>query len=562
MPDIRFDTFYRYDDLTRLVKAYAEEYPQLVRVESIGKSYEGRDIWVATVTNFASGDAKEKPALWVDGNIHASELSASTACLYLLDKLVKEYGAHADITRALDTRAFYICPCFNPDGAELALADKPRIVRSSTRPYPYDEEPIGGLVQEDIDGDGRMLMMRIPDPNGPWKCYPEDPRLMVRRDPAETDGQYYRLLPEGRLEDYDGVTIKLQAKKERLDLNRNFPFEWRQEHEQNGAGPYPTSEPEIRAVTQFVASHPNITGGVAFHTYSGVILRPYGTKNDESLPAEDLWTFQKIGKKGTDLTSYPNISVYHEFRYHPKEVITGVFDDWLYDHFGMFAWTVEIWSPQRQAGIKEYKYIDWMREHPFEDDLKMLKWSDEVLGGKGYVTWYPFDHPQLGKIELGGWNQLYAFRNPPPEFLEKEIAPFADWLVWHLLISPKLELYEASAKPLGDSAYRVRLVVHNTGWLPTYVTKKATEKKAVRGVVCEIELPEGATLETGKPREELGQLEGRAYKPPAPIGFLVADPTEDRVKVEWVVRAPKGGAVKLVARHERAGMVRAEVQLK
>jgi murein tripeptide amidase MpaA len=562
MPDIRFDTFYRYDDLTRLVKAYAEEYPQLVRVESIGKSYEGRDIWVATVTNFASGDAKEKPALWVDGNIHASELSASTACLYLLDKLVKEYGAHADITRALDTRAFYICPCFNPDGAELALADKPRIVRSSTRPYPYDEEPIGGLVQEDIDGDGRMLMMRIPDPNGPWKCYPEDPRLMVRRDPAETDGQYYRLLPEGRLEDYDGVTIKLQAKKERLDLNRNFPFEWRQEHEQNGAGPYPTSEPEIRAVTQFVASHPNITGGVAFHTYSGVILRPYGTKNDESLPAEDLWTFQKIGKKGTDLTSYPNISVYHEFRYHPKEVITGVFDDWLYDHFGMFAWTVEIWSPQRQAGIKEYKYIDWMREHPFEDDLKMLKWSDEVLGGKGYVTWYPFDHPQLGKIELGGWNQLYAFRNPPPEFLEKEIAPFADWLVWHLLISPKLELYEASAKPLGDSAYRVRLVVHNTGWLPTYVTKKAAEKKAVRGVVCEIELPEGATLETGKPREELGQLEGRAYKPPAPIGFLVADPTEDRVKVEWVVRAPKGGAVKLIARHERAGMVRAEVQLK
>jgi len=194
--------------------------------------------------------------------------------------------------------------------------------------------------------------------------------------------------------------------------------------------------------------------------------------------------------------------------------------------------------------------------------LKMLKWSDEVLGGKGYVTWYPFDHPQLGKIELGGWNQLYAFRNPPPEFLEKEIAPFADWLVWNLLISPKLELYEASAKPLGDSAYRVRLVVHNTGWLPTYVTKKATEKKAVRGVVCEIELPEGATLETGKPREELGQLEGRAYKPPAPIGFLVADPTEDRVKVEWVVRAPKGGAVKLIARHERAGMVRAEVQLK
>jgi hypothetical protein len=133
--------------------------------------------------------------------------------------------------------------------------------------------------------------------------------------------------------------------------------------------------------------------------------------------------------------------------------------------------------------------------------------------------------------------------------------------VWHLLISPKLELFDVEAKPLGANAYRVRMVVHNTGWLPTYITKKANEKKVVRGIVCEIELPEGATLETGKPREELGQLEGRAYKSVAPVGWAVADPTDDRVKVEWVVRAPNGGAVKLIARHERAGTVRAEVKL-
>ena len=224
----------------------------------------------------------------------------------------------------------------------------------------------------------------------------------------------------------------------------------------------------------------------------------------------------------------------------------------------LFAWTVEIWSPQRQAGIEEYKFVDWYREHPLEDDLKMLKWSDEVLGGKGYVDWYAFEHPQLGSVELGGWDRQYAFRNPPPQFLEKEIAPFADWLIWHLLISPRLELYEVTAKPLGDNAYRVRLVAQNTGWLPSYVTKKAVEKKLVRGVVCEIELPEGATLETGKPREELAQLEGRAYKPAAPDA---SDATEDRVKVEWVVRAPKGGKITVTARHDRAGKVVAEVAL-
>ncbi len=561
MPDVRFDTYYRYDDLTRILKEFAEQYPQFVRLESTGRSFEGREIWLAVVTNFETGPDEEKPAFWVDGNIHATEISPSSACLYLINHLVTTYGSNPDVTRCLDTRAFYICPRVNPDGAEMALADKPKFIRSSTRPYPYDEEPIGGLVREDIDGDGRVLMMRIPDPNGTWKACPEDARLLVRREPAETGGQYYRLLPEGHIEDYDGVLVHIQPDKEGLDLNRNFPMSWRQEHEQQGAGPYPASEPETHAMARFIVDHPNITGAVAFHTYSGVLLRPYDDRSDEAFPGEDLWTFQKIGQKGTEVTGYPAISVYHEFRYHPNKVITGGFDTWMYDHLGKFAWVVEIWSPQRQAGIEEYKYIDWYREHPLEDDLKMLRWSDEALGGKGYVDWYSFEHPQLGPVELGGWNWLYAFRNPPAEFLEKEIAPFADWLVWHLLISPRLEIYEASAKALGEASYRVRLVVNNTGWLPTYVTKKALEKKAVRGVVCEIELPAGATLETGKPREEVGQLEGTAYKPSSVTSWGAYDPTEDRAKVEWTVHAPDGGTVKLTARHERAGLVRAEVDL-
>ena len=170
MPDIRFDTYYRYDDLCRLLRAYAEEFPRLVRVEAIGQSHEGRDILLAVVTNGETGPDTEKPALYVDGNIHASEVSASAACLYLLHTLTSRYGSDPDVTRCLDTRAFYVCPRLNPDGAEWALADVPKIVRSSTRPYPYDEDPIGGLVTEDVDGDGRMLSMRIPDPNGPWKA--------------------------------------------------------------------------------------------------------------------------------------------------------------------------------------------------------------------------------------------------------------------------------------------------------------------------------------------------------------------------------------------------------
>lgn len=562
MPEVHFDRYYRYDDLTRILHGFAQEFPDLVQVDSIGKSYEGRDIWLVTLTNTATGPASDKPALWVDGNIHASEVSPSSACLHHILRMTRDYGKDAEVTRCLDTRVFYVCPRINPDGAEWALADKPKIIRSSTRPYPYDEEALSGLVNEDIDGDGRMLMMRVEDPNGPWKAHPDEPRLLVRRDPTEHSGTYYRVFPEGSIDNFDGVTIQVKPRKEGLDLNRNFPFDWRQDYQQQGAGPYPTSEPEVHAIVDFIARHPNITGGVSFHTFSGVLLRPYGTQADDSFPVEDLWMFKTIGDKGTEITGYPNVSVFHDFKYHPKEVITGVFDDWLYDHLGMFGWTVEIWSPQQQAGIKDYKFIDWFREHPLEDDLKLLKWNDEALNGQGYVDWYPFEHPQLGKVELGGWNMQYSWRNPPPHLLEKEIAPFTDWLLWHLLISPRLELFDVKVTPLGGDAYHLRLTVHNSGWLPTYVTRKAVEKRTARAVVCEIDLPEGAELKSGRAREEIGQLEGRAYTPTTlTIWGAAGAATADRAKVEWVVQAPKGSQITLTARHDRAGVVRETVTL-
>ena len=561
--DIRFDTYYDYAELSRVLRELAASHPRLMQLEPIGRSFEGRDIWVATLTNIDTGAAAAKPALWVDGNIHATEVAGSMACLYLVHYLLTQYGRNEEVTRCLDTRTCYVCPRVNPDGAQWALAPVPRLIRSSVRPYPYDEEPIDGLQREDVDGDGRVLSMRVRDPNGPWKTSEHDARLLVRRAPAEVGGDYFRLLPEGRFDRYDGRIIKLQPRKEGLDLNRNFPAAWRQEHEQQGAGRFPASEPEVRAVVEFVTTHRNITAAVAFHTYSGVLLRPYSHLADDALPADDLWTYQKIGAKGTELTGYPNISVFHDFRYHPKEVITGSFDDWMYEHGGVFAWTVEIWSPQRQAGIGEYKFIEWYREHPVEDDLKLLQWNDHVLGGRGFVDWYAFDHPQLGRVELGGWDTLYTWSNPPPALLEQEIARFPAWLVWQLLISPRLEILSLQAGALGDDTWLVRCVVHNSGWLPSYVTRRALEHKLMRGVLCEIELPPGATLEAGVLRIEIGQLEGRAYKPATPSSWAgwSGDVTDDRAQAEWVIRALRGGVVRVRAWHDRAGEARAELQL-
>jgi len=276
--------------------------------------------------------------------------------------------------------------------------------------------------------------------------------------------------------------------------------------------------------------------------------------------AEDLWVYQATGKKGTELTGYPNISVFHEFRYHPKSVIGGTFD-WLYEHLGAFSWVVEIWSPMREAGLASYKYIDWFRDHPPEDDLALLRWSDEKLGGLAHVPWKPFDHPQLGRIEIGGWNRFHAFSNPPPQCLPRELARFPQWLVWSALVSPRLELVHAGSEAVDTGTFRVTLVVQNTGWLPTYVSKRALERKVVRGVVTEVALSSGATLLQGKAREEHGQLEGRAYKHTGVSFWPDYNVTDDRMKVQWTVRGKAGDALWLVARHERAGVVRARVVL-
>jgi murein tripeptide amidase MpaA len=554
MEDIRFDTYYRYDAITSFLEKWASEYPNLCQVDSMGESYEGRKIWVVTVTNLETGPAEEKPAYWIDANIHATELAPSAAALYLIHKLINGYGDDKDISHALDTRAFYIVPRLNPDGAEWALSDKPKYIRSSTRPYPRDDK-LDGLHQEDIDGDGRILQMRIKDPLGNWKPHPEEPNLMVGREPDDFSGEgTYRIFTEGFIQNYDGVTIEVAPHLEGLDLNRNYPANW--EPDEHGAGRFPTSEPEVRAAVKFITDHPNITGAITFHTFSGVNLRPLSIEPDESMPSQDLRTYKKIGEKGEALTGYPALSVYHDFRYDPKKHIRGTFDDWLYEHVGLYAWTTEIWSIQKQAGVEIKDHIEWFRDHPAEDDHKIYKWTVEHLGDQGHVKWYEFDHPQLGSIELGGWNSLITWRNPPPAALEKEIAPLADFALFNCLISPKLELHSLTVEPHGDNYY-VRLVLHNTGWLPTNVTQQALEMKVVRELEVDINLPEGAWLISGKKKTKLGQLSGRDDRQ----GFAIwsNDSTRERVKLEWMIHAPEGGQATIKAIHPRAGTVRTTV---
>ena len=307
--------YYRYDELTEILRQYEKEYPDIVKMESIGKSYGGRDIWVMKVTDFSTGCDLEKPAYYVDGNVHSFEVSASATCLYILHYLVENYKKEKLVTEAIDTRVFYIIPRIDPDGAEWALADKPKLVRSSIRPHPYDEEPLTGLLEEDLDGDGRILYMRIKDHNGLWKKHPEYPDLMIRRDPIEHDGEYYRIVPEGMIANYDGSTIDVRSifglinwpngpwPKEAIDIDKNYPRRWAKMTKPGvSAGSYPTSEPESRAIVEFIIGHPNISQIAMFHTIGKVLYRPSDDLPDSMIYEEDMRVFNLTVSKATELT--------------------------------------------------------------------------------------------------------------------------------------------------------------------------------------------------------------------------------------------------------------------
>ena len=220
---VQFDHFYAYDELTATLESWATERPALFSFESIGHSYEGRDIWLCTVTNAETGPHDEKPAVFVHAQIHAMEFTGTTAALNLLDDLL--HSDEARVRHAVDTRTFYVVPRVNPDGAELALADPPTYLRSSTRRWPRtDEAP--GLVEGDIDGDNRILSMRVQDHNGPWVACTADPRLLVARAPDDFGaGPYYRLLIEGEIREREQARAGLPVFQSHGRQDPILPFQ-------------------------------------------------------------------------------------------------------------------------------------------------------------------------------------------------------------------------------------------------------------------------------------------------------------------------------------------------
>lgn len=557
----RPDHYYRYDEMTEWLLGLAERFPRYLSLSSIGVSPEGRDIWVVTLTDRTTGPPEDKPAYWIDGNTHASEVAGCAAALHTIAHLLAEADA-AEIADLLARQTFYVAPCLNPDGAEYCLEHN-HYVRSARRPYP-DPEPTPGLIEQDIDGDGYVLQMRLEAHDGAWRVSAHDPRLLVPRRPwdREEDGPFYHLYFEGLFEEdsaNDPRWPMQPSDPHGLDFNRNYPYAWKPEREQAGAGPYPLSEPETRAAVDFLHAHTNVCGILSHHTYTGVLLRPYTDRPDTELPKFDLAVFEVLGKRCEELTGYPCKSTYHDFRYDESRAITGVFDDWAYDHYGVHAFTMELWDPQNKAGIPEKpRLLDHWQKPTEEDRLRYLRWVDEDLGGEGFEPWRPFDHPQLGRVEIGGWKFLFTLRNPPHKYLPEVCRGATLFALDHARACPRPSLSLAAAE-LAPGLFRVTASMRNEGYLPTYITARG--KEVVNELHLELELSDGQTLEEGKKSQRIPHLEGMANSTAPDFGSHThhGRTRDTRAERSWLIRG--AGPIGVTWRGDRIGRLHDEIEL-
>jgi len=573
-PVIDYGRYYIHEELHGVLETLTGAYPNLAKLYSIGKSLQGRDLWTVEITNTETGPADEKPGLWIDGNTHSSEVTGSAVCLKTVGHLLESYGEDEFVTDLLDTRAVYILPRVNPDGAEVFLT-QPYHRTGGGIPNP-DFRDGEGHYEEDVDGDGIIAYMRIEDPAGDWKVSRKDPRLMLKRgaEDTEDDGPFYRVMREGMFLRYKpGKEVTMAPKRFLGGTNRNYPAYWEPGGlPLGGAGPFPLWEQEARAISDFWAAHLNLSGIHTFHTSGGLILRESATRPDswfQEVGCEaDIAVYRLLADIGKEQTGYPAISIFDDFTFEDDRPFRrGCATSFFYEHLGAFVFSVELWDWPRKLGFGDFMErggveFSWSRLTE-DDQLKELKWIDKNYP-EGFVDWHPCEHHQLGPVEIGGIDTKYTRRNAPPgKWLLEEADRCMMFSLRHAAMLPLLRITDSPATKVSDSVYKVEARIQNTGYLSTNVTQMGIRNKVSKPVVAEIELPGGAELVIGHEKIDVGHLDGRSAKLllPRVVGGDVIDKT--RRSVEWVLKTDGPGPfeVGVVARCPRAGTHRRKLTL-
>lgn len=542
---LAFNRLYDYPDLEKALKALVEGHPDLLSLSSLGKSVEGRELWCVTINNKKTGTDRSKAAMYVDGNIHGNEIQAAEACLYLIWYLAENRDRIDAIKTLLDERAFYVVPTVNPDGRAWWFHGPNTTNSSRSGKSPRDDDRDGLLDEDgydDLNGDGQITQMRRKDPNGKLKASPDDPRILIGVKPGEK-GEYELLGLEGIDNDGDGRIN--EDPPGGYDMNRNYPADWQPDYIQGGAGDFPLSWPETRAVSAFIRSHPNIAGVQAFHNAGGMILRGPGhpTREGQTAPSDEA-VARQIGDVGAKMIPfYRNMITYKDL--YP---VRGGFLGWTYEHLGIFSFTNELWNNDQILTARPEAGGDLARAVGATNQADQLFVNDKLLMGAAYLPWKPAKHPLYGDIEIGGW--VKQSQRIPPSFMIEELCHRnAAFCIYHADQMPRVVFDEVKVEHLADGLSAVTASLKNTRLIPSIAAQAARRQVGLPDVLTisgeDLEVIGGGLLLN----RDTGEVQA-VERDPGTIK-LENGIGSDLVRVRWYVKGT--GAAKVTYTSQKGG---------
>jgi hypothetical protein len=561
-------------ELSSELHRLAESHRDLAELHLVGLSREGRAIEALRIT--AADEPASTPALLLVANLEGPRLFESGVALDHAERLLAG-AADGPVRALLESTVVWIVPRANPDAAEGRFAT-PRAERW-TAAHGVDDDRDGREGEDppsDVNGDGLVTSMRVPDPEGEWMADPADGRALVKAERSKGERGIWKLYPEGRDLDQDEEASEDPPGDVRAD--RNFPAGW--EEHASWAGLFATDEPEARALVEFVMGQKNLGLVLVYDGRDDLVEKPKSVGDDApavklvppaGLLESDAKLVEELGRRYREATENATKGA------SPSE---GTFARWCYEHRGLITLGAVLWSlptedpqdakkddgakqdesekkdeseakeAQDETGEKDEPAADERKkggkperdEREPSDDAQRLKWIDARGEAWRFVPWSPFDHPELGAVEIGGFAPYARFE--PPESERGGIAErHFEFLLDLGAVLPRVSLPECEREALGGDVVRVRAVVANEGLLPL-LSRSGRRTGTTRPALVRLVLPEAATFVAGERQTLVSDLPGSG----------------GRKELTWLVHGPSGMEIAVEVDTDHAGTVSREAE--
>jgi hypothetical protein len=262
-------------------------------------------------------------------------------------------------------------------------------------------------------------------------------------------------------------------------------------------------------VLDFATLHPNIMVWLNLHTFGGVLIRPLGDKPDAKMNPGDLAIFEQVEAWMTEHTGYASVSGFHEFLYEPEKPLHGDLLDYAYHQRGALAYVVELWDLFKQLGIERKKpFVDHYSKLTRKDMLALAAFDRTHNAGRIFKAWQPHTHPQLGAVEVGGFDPRVGIWNPPYERLAQTCNEQSAAFLRVAALLPRLSV-SVVGQDSSDGVTRTEIRIANHGYLGTVGLPSAQEVPHAEPLRLRLQAEGGAVLlAPAEPVLEIGQLDG------------------------------------------------------